>query len=564
MKDWLTDLLNSVEGLVLFVCLALGFALGKVRFWKISLGGVAGTLIVAIFVGMLGVTLNSQVKNIAFAMFIFTLGYMSGPSFFASLNRASLRYGIFTAIEVVTILVVVAIATVVLNLDQGTAAGLLAGGATESAVVGTATDAIGKLDLPPDQIKLLQANVGTAYSISYIMGLITIVLLTSQFAPAIMKINLREEADKLWKKLGGGSGDEEGAAQALPEIVGRAHEVTVAAGRTVGQVESSLGDVVAVEQVRRGGETVEFTETTPLEAGDVILLNGRREYLLDGDTIVGPERAEIAGMDIDLDVQDVILTTKGYGGQTLGDIREAIPRDERHGVFLTKITRLDHVLPIQNGTQINEGDTLTFSGRKRDLNKFVPRVGFKIDPTVKMDVIFISIGIIVGMLIGKIEVPLGSIPLSLGTGGGCLLSGLAFGWLRARNPRYGQYHPAAAQVVKDLGLATFICAVGLSSGPEAVDLIKKYGISLPIAGILVTLIPATISLFVAWKLMKLPAPLTLGAVAGQQCSTPAATAVQQAAGNATPLMSYTIVYALSNVVLPLLGPIVVAMTGALN
>ena len=50
-------------------------------------------LIVSIFVGELGeVTLDGQVKNIAFALFIFTLGYMSGPSFFASLNRNSLRY----------------------------------------------------------------------------------------------------------------------------------------------------------------------------------------------------------------------------------------------------------------------------------------------------------------------------------------------------------------------------------------------------------------------------------------------------------------------------------------
>lgn len=561
MKDWLTDLFKSVDGLVLFVCLALGFAIGKIKFWKISLGGVAGTLIVAIFVGMLGVTLNSQVKNIAFAMFIFTLGYMSGPSFFASLNRASLKYGVFTAIEVVTILVVVAIATVVLNLDQGTAAGLLAGGATESAVVGTATDAIGKLDLPPDQIRILQANVGTAYSISYIMGLITIVLLTSQIAPAIMRINLRDEAEKLWKKLGGGS-DEEGATPALPDLVGRAHEVTNAVGQTVSQVEAALGGV-AVEKVRRRGDAVAVTPDLQLAPGDVILINGRRDSMLDAARVVGPERSGVEGFDVDLDVQEVILTAPGYGGKTLGEMRAAIPEEDRHGVFLTGITRMDHNLPVQNGTQINSGDTLRFSGMKGDLNKFVPRVGFKIDPTVKMDIVFISIGIIVGMLIGKLTLTIGSVPLSLGTGGGCLLSGLLFGWLRARNPKRGQYHPAAAQVVKDLGLATFICAVGLSSGPEAVDLIKKYGISLPIAGILVTLIPATISLFVAWKLMKLPAPLTLGAVAGQQCSTPAVTAVQQAAGNSTPMMSYTIVYALSNVVLPLMGPIVVAMSGVL-
>ncbi len=563
MKDGLTSLFNSVEGLVLFVCLALGYALGKVKFWKISLGGVAGTLIVSIFVGMLGVTLNSQVKNIAFALFIFTLGYMSGPSFFASLNRRSLRYGIFTLIEVVSILAVVAVATALLGLDPGTAAGLLAGGATESAVVGTATEAIGKLDLPPEQIAVLQANVGTAYSISYIMGLITIVLITSQIAPALMRINLREEAEKLLRKLGGTAVDEDTAAKALPEVVGRAHEVRAAAGKTVGQVEQALG-TVAVEQVQRLGEPLTFTATTVLQPGDVVLINGRREFLLAGDAVVGPERAQVPGMDISLDVQEVVLTDRQYGGRTLGDLRAAIPGDRRHGAFLTGVSRMDQALPLQNGTQINTGDTLRFTGSGRDLDRFLPRIGFRIDPTVKMDVIFISIGVIVGMLIGTIVIPLGSIPLSLGTGGGCLLSGLLFGWLRARNPRYGQYHPAAAQVVKDLGLAVFICAVGLTSGPQAVALISKYGISLPIAGILVTLIPASISLFVGWKLMKLAAPLVLGAVAGQQCSTPAATAVQQAAGNATPLMSYTIVYALSNVVLPLLGPIVVAMASAIG
>lgn len=84
-----------------------------------------------------------------------------------------------------------------------------------------------------------------------------------------------------------------------------------------------------------------------------------------------------------------------------------------------------------------------------------------------------------------------------------------------------------------------------------------------VTGTLLAGVPASISLFVAWRLMRLPAPLALGSIAGQQCSTPAITAVQQAAGNTTPLMSYTIVYALSNVVLPLLGPIVVAMSGAL-
>jgi AspT/YidE/YbjL antiporter-like protein len=125
----------------------------------------------------------------------------------------------------------------------------------------------------------------------------------------------------------------------------------------------------------------------------------------------------------------------------------------------------------------------------------------------------------------------------IGTGGGCLLTGLVCGWIRSKRPTFGQHDPAAADVIKTMGLAVFICSVGLSSGPQAVALVKQFGIGLPIAGIAMTAIPAFISLLVAWKVMRLPAPLTLGAITGQQCSTPGVTAVQEAAGNATPLMA---------------------------
>ncbi|GAA4903649.1 aspartate-alanine antiporter [Stackebrandtia albiflava] len=562
--EWVKDLLQSTPELALFLCLAVGFGIGRVKVWKLSLGGVAGTLIVAILVGMVGgITLNSQVQNIAFALFIFTLGYMSGPSFFASLNRRSLRYGVFTAVEVVTVLAVTAAATLLLGLDQGTAAGLMAGGATESAVVGTATDAIGRLPLSDDRIATLQANVGTAYSISYICGLITIVLLTSQFAPMLMGVNLRDEAAKLWRKLGGGAGDET-AAPALPGLVGRAHRVSTAAGSRIRDVEAGLGEGATVERLRRDGETVAMSPDTALEAGDVLLLVGRRDALIDAERSVGPEVAPQTGMDLELDAVDVVVHNTEYMPATVAQLRERIPPRQRHGVFLAGITRMDHALPVRPATEVHNGDTVRLTGVKSDLASFAPKVGFRIDRGVKADFVFIALGVIVGMLIGKLTLTVGTVPLSLGTGGGCLLSGMVFGWLRARNPRFGQYDPAAASVVKDLGLATFICAVGLSSGPQAVALIGDYGFALPVAGVLMTLLPASISLFVAWKVMRLPAPLALGSVAGQQCSTPAITAIQQAAGNTTPLMAYTVVYALSNVVLPLLGPVVVAMAGALG
>ncbi|MEV0587049.1 aspartate-alanine antiporter [Nonomuraea sp. NPDC050310] len=560
---WFKELLQGTPEMALFICLALGYAIGKVKVKGLSLGGIAGTLIVAILVGMIGgITLNDQVKNIAFALFIFTLGYLSGPSFFASLNRRSLRYGWFTLIEVVAVLGVTAVATAVLHLDAGTAAGLMAGGATESAVVGTATDAIAKLSLPPGQIQALQANVGTAYSISYICGLITIVLLTSQIAPAIGRFSIRDEAVKLWRQLSKGHVDED-AVTVMPAVVGRAQRVSAAAGQTVAQVEAALGGRATVERVRRGDETLDVGPDTRLSHDDVVVLFGLREDLVHADQVVGPEVADPGTDAIELDVAQVFLTNKALNGATVADLRKQAV-EQQSGAYLTGLTRMESGLPIQPGTVINTGDVARVTGTKKDVSAFVKATGFRIDTAVKADFIFIALGIILGMLIGKITIPLGDIPLSLGTGGGCLLSGLFFGWLRAKHPTIGQYDSAAASVIKDLGLSTFICAVGLSSGPAAVALIQKFGFALPVTGVLITLIPATISLLVAFKVMKLPAPLALGAVAGQQCSTPAITAVQSQAGNTTPLMSYTIVYALSNVVLPLLGPIVVAMANAIG
>ncbi|MGW0249629.1 aspartate-alanine antiporter [Nocardia goodfellowii] len=553
--------LQDTPEAALFLCLALGYAIGKIRIWKLSLGGVAGTLIVAIFVGMAGhITVNEQVKNIAFALFIFTLGYISGPTFFASLNRKSLKYGTFTLIEVAGVLAITAAATLVMKLDPGTAAGLLAGGATESAAVGTATDAIARLDRPAQEISELQANVGTAYSISYICGLIVVVLLSSQIFPLIMRINLREEADKLWQQLGGGSEDAEDQVAAAPDLIGRAFQVQRVAGRTVAALTADLGGHLTIERILRGGKVIAVTDTVVLWAGDQVLVVGPRAAMVPAEDAIGPEIVPGKDLETTLEIDQVVLDHRQDKSSTLGDLEQKLG----NRLYVTGVIRADKELPLRPSMPVQRGDTLRLTGAKNDLAEAVPGLGYRLDPGVKADVIYIALGVALGFMIGKIVVPAGNIPMTLGTGGGCLLTGLLFGWFRSRNPKIGQYAPAAADVIKTLGLSVFIAVVGLTSGPQAVELVRKFGWGLPIAGVLMTAVPACVSLLVAWKFMKLPAPLALGAITGQQCSTPGITAVQQVAGNATPLMSYTIVYALSNVALPLLGPIAVAMTEALS
>ena len=108
-----------------------------------QLGSVAGTLLAAVVVGQVPVTVSPQVKAVCFALFIFSVGFKSGPQFFASLNRASLRPIALAVVVSLTGLLSAVLAAKLFDLDLGTAAGVLAGACTESAMIGTAGEAIG-------------------------------------------------------------------------------------------------------------------------------------------------------------------------------------------------------------------------------------------------------------------------------------------------------------------------------------------------------------------------------------------------------------------------------------
>ncbi|WP_028218953.1 aspartate-alanine antiporter [Paraburkholderia oxyphila] len=554
----IVDLLKSQPEIALFVSLALGYLIGSIRFGPISLGGVCGTLIVALVLGQTGARIAPDLKNIAFALFIFALGFTGGPQFFANVGRGW-RYGILSIIEIVSVMTLVMIAVAVMKLDAGTAAGLLAGAATESAVIGTASEAIAKLGLGDAQVRALQAHVVTAYSVSYLFGLITIVLFTSQIAPLILRINLREEAARLYRSLGGEGVLEEGQRLALPPLVGRAFKVGPAAGTAIAAFEARFGNNITVERVLREGRQLDADARFVLQPGDTVCIAGRRQSMIEASGSLGEEVSGEGFMNVLAHRLDVMVTQRDVNGLTLAQMRERASPEAGRGIYVGAITRLDTTVPALPGTVVHRGDVLTLLGAPSDVVRGAKRLGYVIQQTQKTDFVYLGLGVLVGMLIGRFGVNVGGVSLVLGTGGGCLLSGLLFGWARSHFPVVGSLPSAAAQVLKDFGLATFIAAVGLSAGHDAIKLVREYGLALPAAGILMVLIPGLLSLWIGRMFLKLEAPMLLGAIAGQQCSTPAISALVGVTGNSIPVIGYTITYALSNILLPLMGPVVVGL-----
>ncbi|MDH0093883.1 aspartate-alanine antiporter [Achromobacter mucicolens] len=553
---------NSVPIAVLFVTVGLGYLIGKLKVGPIQLGGVCGTLIVALLIGQTGCQMRGDLKEVAFALFIFAMGYSGGPQFFANLNRSSLRFVALPLIEAALVLTIVLTAVPLFGLDAGTAAGLAAGAATESAVVGTAAEAFKHLGLPDAEVQRMEANIATAYTLTYLVGLISIVFFTSQVAPALLRINLREASKALEAQLGAAPGDnDEASLPTLPRLVGRAHVVKDVDGKRVADVEALLGGRTVVSRVLRNGEAVDATPDYVLATGDIVVVLGLRRFALRAGSVIGPEiqLPEAHADDLQLRELQVIVSKKTVNGHTVGELAKRPNARRARGVFLQSITRSGHVLPLTPATVVQYGDLVTLVGAEPELSEAGAALGSELRRSGVTDLVFLAFGILAGLMIGSLGARLWGIPVSLGSGGGALVSGLVCGWINAKRPSIGHMPAHAVQLLKDLGLAIFVACVGLSAGPDALSLIREHGAVLPLIGLLVSLGPACLSLWVGHKLLKIEGPLLVGAIAGQHVSTPAISAILTASGSSVPLLGYTVTYAIANVLLPVLGPIIVSL-----
>ena len=108
------------------------------------------------------------------------------------------------------------------GLDKGTAAGLMAGATTESASIGTASEALATLGLDDEEVKTLRANIGVTYAVTYLFGFTLVVFFVSIVAPRMMGVDLKETASAYEKELGDiGENLETGQEEALRQVVVR-------------------------------------------------------------------------------------------------------------------------------------------------------------------------------------------------------------------------------------------------------------------------------------------------------------------------------------------------------
>ncbi|OIN84087.1 aspartate-alanine antiporter [Francisella sp. TX07-6608] len=551
--------------IALFLTLSLGYLVGKIKYKTFVLGGISGSLIIGVIIGQLNITISPDIGSLFFALFIYAVGYQGGAQFFRSLNKDTLLLLASSTITCVLGLVCVLFFAWIFQLDKGTAAGLGAGGLTQSAMIGSANNAIAMINsVSESTIHTMQTNVAVGYAVCYIFGSFGPIILLATIFPLVMKWDLRKEAIKLATEQSDGNLDlEVGQFSAFSEYTTRAYKInrdSQLLGKSLVEVYKTYKYKVVIENIIRDNKLLTITPETTINTNDIVAITFYED--LDIQSIISKdiEVTKPEQFNFIEEKRSLILTNKNLFNKTIKEVKDIIQDKNYYGVFLQKIIRSGQKLPISDDLKLRRGDEIRLIGKPEDLDKISNKIGTFISEAPITDFIFFGLGMVLGYIFGLISFNIFGISITLGAGVGCLLSGLIFGWIRSIKPQFSNLPVGASNFIRDLGLAIFVASVGITAGPQAITAIKEHGLTLFFLGIGVTIIPQVISFYISYYLLKIKNPIVLLAtIAGGRSANPGFAALLERAGNATPVIPFTSSYALANIWLTLWGPVIVAL-----
>jgi putative transport protein len=561
MIDWFFATLRQYPEIAIFLSLGIGYYVGKFTFKGIGLGSVTATLLAAVVIGQLGITINQPLKAFAFLMFLFAVGYGVGPQFVRGVAKDGLPQALFAVVVCVLCLASGVLVAKLAGYDLGYAAGLYAGSQTISASMGLATDAINRLGLAAEQTKAMLDGIPIAYAVTYMFGTVGSAIVIALVGPALLRIDLAAAA-KDYEAKHGGTKEMGGAGSAWHRWELRAFRVRQG-GKAVGlravEAEALVPDArVFVQRIRRGGTIEEATADTVLREGDVVAVAGSREVLV---KVLGANAEEVEDpelLNVPIEGVDVYVTNKAVDGKTLAELART---PGTRGVFLRKITRgaTATEIPILPNTTIQRGDILTVVGRTQDTAAAAKLLGVPDRPTDVADVAFIGWAVTLGALVGALVLKVGGVPLTLSTAGGALISGLVFGWLRSTRPFFGRIPSSTVWFMNSVGLNIFIAIVGISAGPGFVNGLKTQGVSLFLWGIVATTVPLILSIYIGKYVFRFHDAILLGAVSGARTTTASLGMVCDLAHSQVPALGYTVTYAIGNTLLTIWGMVIIML-----
>ncbi|MHA7846230.1 aspartate:alanine antiporter [Serratia sp. D1N4] len=550
------SLLSGNYILLLFVVLALGLCLGKLRLGSVQLGNSIGVLVVSLLLGQQHFAINTEALNLGFMLFIFCVGVEAGPNFFSIFFRDGKNYFMLALVMVGSAMVLAIGLGKLFQWDIGLTAGMLAGSMTSTPVLVGAGDTLRNTITNGPALLVAQDHLSLGYALTYLIGLVSLIF-GARYLPKLQHQDLPTSAQQIARERGLDTDSQRKVY--LPVI--RAYRVgqelvAWADGKNLRELGIYRQTGCYIERIRRNGILANPDGDAVLQVGDEISLVGYPDAhaRLDPSFRNGKEVFDRDLLDMRIVTEEIVVKNSNAVGKRLSQLKLT-----DHGCFLNRVIRSQIEMPIDDSIVLNKGDVLQVSGDARRVKSVAEKIGFISIHSQVTDLLAFCAFFIIGLLIGQITIQFSNFSFGIGNAAGLLMSGIMLGFLRANHPTFGYIPQGALNMVKEFGLMVFMAGVGLSAGAGIGNSLGAVGGQMLIAGLIVSLVPVIICFLFGAYVLRMNRALLFGAIMGARTCAPAMEIISDTARSNIPALGYAGTYAIANVLLTLAGSLIVVI-----
>ncbi|MEN8115782.1 MAG: TrkA C-terminal domain-containing protein [Bacteroidota bacterium] len=507
----------------LFLIVALGFILGKIKIFGLSLD-VSAVIFVALIFGHYGVIIPKDFQNLGLVLFIFTIGIQAGPGFFESFKKEGRQLALFATLLIFIAGFISFLIVFLFNIDKNIVVGLFTGALTSTPGLAAAID----------YSNSPLASIG--YGVGYPFGVIGVILFI-RFLPKIINVSLKKSEEEYNSRL----------KNQYPEVLKRNFivENENVFGKTIGELRIRFMTKAVVSRIVHNGTAITPSPETVLHKGDLIKAVGTNEALKNIELLIGTNTDEEIPLDSKYDVRSVLVTNKEVVNKTIGQINLL----HTYNATITRIRRSGINISPSPNSKIQFGDKLVIASSKANMEIVSNVFGNDQKRLSDTDILPIALGIILGILAGKVNITLGSFSFTPGLTGGVLIVALVLSRIGKTGPVLWTMTGAANQLIRQFGLVFFLAAVGTEAGAKIVETFNRYGIELFFYGVAITILPMLLASIAGKWLFEMNVLSLIGAISGSMTSSPGLAAADSMTETNAHSIAYATVYPVAMVLL---------------
>jgi putative transport protein len=481
MLDLARDIIGSQPILAAFLAIGVGYLVGQINLGGFSLG-VGAVLFVGLAIGAFApkASIVGPIGLTGLIMFLYGIGILYGRQFFEGMaGAAGLKANLIALIGVIAGLIVALALGEAFGIKIGHTLGVFAGSMTSTATLQAALETM----------KNSEPSIG--YSIAYPFGVIGPIL--------CIYFMTRHVQPK------------------FPPKAQRFHmgEITLgdSTNRTLSEITNDLPEGVQVTMVRKGAQNVVPAAALDLGPGDGLMV------IADEKEAIAAAAAKLGRLDPGRIVQDrssldyirVFVGKAGVVGIPLSQL--SMPAG--FPTHILHVRRYDMDIVPTPDLMLEFGDrvgVLMPPDRRQEVRA---HFGDTIKATSEFSYVSLGLGMVLGVLLGLIPIPIPGVgTVTLGIGGGPLIVALILGKLRRTGPMLWTMPLPANIVLRNYGLAIFLAAVGINAGQPFVKTVSETGLTMLFVGVAVLLTTVAIVLLIGHYLMKIPYDDLVGIASG--------------------------------------------------